>query len=307
MTSSRNNSELEKFLIEFTMNILVNNPADLNTFALNYFKKKLNEQNFELDLSEPPQSSTQEPTEESKVDETFEESAADEISNDILELEWDFKKKKHLRRCSVFSKSFDPDSNHVEETYKLGECDETSPKSLDEIEEENSGIGSGDTFEIVKNKQHEHNPIPKTEEQRVKLRSVLNSIVIFKHLDEDEIEHIIDSMFQRSCIKDETIIRQGDSGYYFYIILDGCYEIFIKDRSCQSKQLDQVDTKYTEYIDKGFFGELSLLYNQVQPHYCILNLMKRTLVYEMRFILATFGHDCVQEGRPLVLHEPRQV
>ena len=54
-----------------------------------------------------------------------------------------------------------------------------------------------------------------------------------------------------------------------------CYEIFIKDRSCQSKQLDQVDTKYTEYIDKGFFGELSLLYNQVQPHYCILNLMKR--------------------------------
>ena len=277
MTSSRINSELEKFLIEFTMNILVNNPADLNTFALNYFKKKLNEKNFEIDLSDlsQAQSNTDEPKdlnksilskEESKGDETIEESVTDDISNDILELEWDFKKKKHLRRCSVFSKSFDPDSNHVEETFKLDDCDQPSSKILDEIEEENSGIGSGDTFEIVKNKQYEHNPIPKTQEQRAKLRSVLNSIVIFKHLDDEEIENIIDSMFQRNCTKEETIIRQGDSGYYFYIILDGCYEIFIKDRSCQSNQLDQrPDTKYTEYIDKGFFGELSLLYNQVQP------------------------------------------
>jgi cAMP-dependent protein kinase regulator len=78
-------------------------------------------------------------------------------------------------------------------------------------------------------------------------------------------------MFERPCEPDEIIIKEGDNGNYFYIILKGVFDIYIKNASkppASSESSDENDEfkefghKVTEYRDKGFFGELALLYNQ---------------------------------------------
>jgi cAMP-dependent protein kinase regulator len=79
-------------------------------------------------------------------------------------------------------------------------------------------------------------------------------------------------MFERTCGPDEVIIKEGDNGNYFYIIVKGVFDIYIKNASksaALSESIDKNDDEFkqfgqkvTEYKDKGFFGELALLYNQ---------------------------------------------
>ena len=84
------------------------------------------------------------------------------------------------------------------------------------------------------------------------LRNVLSSIVIFKYLYDEDMERVIDCMFERKCGENETIIKEGDNGNYFYVILNGMYKVF------------KADKYVIEYNNTGYFGELALLYNQVR-------------------------------------------
>lgn len=81
-------------------------------------------------------------------------------------------------------------------------------------------------------------------------------------------------MFPRECEKDEIIIHEGDSGYYFYVIFSGVYEIFIKQISTfENSETESIyGKKYGEYKETGFFGELSLLYDQVIKLLIVLTL-----------------------------------
>jgi hypothetical protein len=181
----------------------------------------------------------------------------EEKFDDFIEFEWNLKNKnKPSRRCSVFSKTIDPEVDFIsQESMIIKESIDEQHEFIDLIEE--------NAYEVMKNTKFEGKQTLKTDDQREQIKKVLYSIVIFKHLYEEEINKIIDSMFERPCTKDEIIIREGDSGYYFYIILNGVYEIFIKGQPFDANDQNKMTTQYKEYIDKGFFGELSLLYDQV--------------------------------------------
>lgn len=164
-----------------------------------------------------------------------------ETDDELLELDWELRKKTQSRRCSVFSKSYDPNDN-------------AKAESTDEDEDE--------SYEIIKNKPYENTPSVKTAEQRAQLKTILSSIILFKYLSNEELELIIEEMFERPCEKDEVIIKEGDTGYYFYVIMSGVYEIFIQQKPFELNEHAN-GTKYSEYNGTGFFGELSLLYDQV--------------------------------------------
>jgi hypothetical protein len=201
-----------------------------------------------------------------KNDQEYEEEEEEDEFDELLELEWTQKNKKtkQLRRNSVFSKSIDPveavsyGNNNNSTCYCFNE-------DLDSSYDE-------DDYEFIRNKKFEAQfSKEKTEEQRLKIKQTLSSIVIFKHLYDEELEKLIDSTFEKVCLEQEIIIREGDNGHYFYIIYSGVYEIFIKEKfseiNTNNHQNDddyhKHGNKYSEYIDSGFFGELSLLYNQV--------------------------------------------
>jgi len=173
----------------------------------------------------------------------------DEISEDLDEV--NELTKKHslraisvLRRGSVFSKTFDPeDENDLDKLYQVN--DQTNESDYD----------------VIQNRQFDSLLKDKTFEQREKLFKIISSIVIFKHLYEDDINELIDSMFERRCKKSEEIIREGDNGNYFYVIISGTYDAYIKD--IKNKDIDdKYGRKVREYKDAGYFGELALLYDQ---------------------------------------------
>lgn len=101
-------------------------------------------------------------------------------------------------------------------------------------------------------------------ENQQKIKATLSSIVLFKQMFEtqDVIEQsqLIDSMFERVCQRDEIIISQGDEGNYFYVIIHGSFDIYVRSPGANP---DSLGKKVNQLKDKGYFGELALLYNQV--------------------------------------------
>ena len=146
------------------------------------------------------------------------------------------------RRFSVFNKTFDPEgscssrsgsisSNKIQEEALLNKSGADDDRTVIDCDDQNL-----DNFEIIKNRFYEnHEKLFRKEmsaEAKQTIRSILSSIVLFKQIfdsDNDlEKQQVIDSMFERNCNRDEIIICQGDEGHYFYVIVHGCFDIYVK-------------------------------------------------------------------------------
>ena len=94
----------------------------------------------------------------------------------------------------------------------------------------------------------------KTKEQMKFLREMSRELLFFKTLEEEEREVVLKAMFEKKTSRNEILIREGDDGDNFYVIERGDFAI--------SKEVSDGSSKVVaELHDKGFFGELSLLYN----------------------------------------------
>eukprot|EP00914_Ancora_sagittata_P011184 GHVO01021797.1.p1 GENE.GHVO01021797.1~~GHVO01021797.1.p1 ORF type:complete len:395 (+),score=66.59 GHVO01021797.1:736-1920(+) len=94
---------------------------------------------------------------------------------------------------------------------------------------------------------------PKTDEQRKRLNEATKHILLFRSLDQEQMQEVIDAMFEKKVTPDEHIIDQGDDGDNFYVIDSGMYDIFVV--------IDGKDTLVGNYENQGSFGELALMYN----------------------------------------------
>ena len=148
----------------------------------------------------------------------------DKTENNLRQLNEKCSDHGKLRRNSIFTHTYNPDedANFYENSYQGDRIDEEKKEMSPEI--------------------------------RSKLAEILRSIVMFKHLCDEDFNQILDNMFERRCGKDEVIIKEGDDGNYFYVIHKGRFEILQKGKN------DVL--KLGEYNNSGFFGELALLYNQ---------------------------------------------
>jgi len=90
---------------------------------------------------------------------------------------------------------------------------------------------------------------PKSDEQRTRLIESVRNILLFRSLDKDQMNQVLDAMFERKVAVDEIVIRQGDDGDNFYVIESGKYKAFVGDQHIHT------------YNNSGSFGELALLYN----------------------------------------------
>jgi len=94
---------------------------------------------------------------------------------------------------------------------------------------------------------------PKTDVQRKRLNEAVRNILQFKSLEPEQLNQVLDAMFERKTAVDEHVIDQGDDGDNFYIIDEGIFDIYVK--------IDGADKKVGAYNNKGSFGELALMYN----------------------------------------------
>ncbi|KAH9364579.1 hypothetical protein HPB48_006044 [Haemaphysalis longicornis] len=123
-----------------------------------------------------------------------------------------------LRRCAVFAEHYDPAEDDEDE----------GPKVVH----------------------------PKSDAQREKLSQAVKNILLFKSLDQAQMQEVIDAMFERKVKAGETVIKQGDDGDNFYVISSGTYHIYVGDGS--GKGGEKLVGKYE---GSGSFGELALMYN----------------------------------------------
>lgn len=91
--------------------------------------------------------------------------------------------------------------------------------------------------------------IPKSDEQRARIRSAIGNNFLFKNLDEEQYTDIVNAMVEKPVKAQETVIEQGAVGDYFYIVESGQLDCFINGK------------KVTSYSSGGSFGELALMYN----------------------------------------------
>lgn len=59
---------------------------------------------------------------------------------------------------------------------------------------------------------------PKSDEQRQQLSEAVKNILLFRALDKEQMQEVLDAMFERKVKKDELVIKQGDDGDNFYVI-----------------------------------------------------------------------------------------
>ncbi|CAO3588086.1 unnamed protein product [Absidia cylindrospora] len=97
--------------------------------------------------------------------------------------------------------------------------------------------------------------IPKTTEQCDRIRFSVGNNFLFKHLDEEQAQDVVDAMAEKHVANGETIIEQGAVGDYFYIVESGTFDCYIKQNN-SDEQL-----KVVSYEAGGSFGELALMYN----------------------------------------------
>lgn len=96
--------------------------------------------------------------------------------------------------------------------------------------------------------QAEYPVFEKSDEEVEFLRETLPKIFLFEQLSKAEMHKLTDALELVSFEPDEKIIKQGDTGDYFYVIYEGSVEYL-------------VDGKQVGTSGKGnSFGELSLLY-----------------------------------------------
>ncbi|KAF6216581.1 hypothetical protein GE061_000924 [Apolygus lucorum] len=94
---------------------------------------------------------------------------------------------------------------------------------------------------------------PKSDEQRQKLAENVRNILLFRSLDPEQTNEVLNAMFEKRVQKGDSIIKQGDDGDNFYVIDSGSFEAYIK--------VDGADKLIHTYHGSGSFGELALLYN----------------------------------------------
>lgn len=97
--------------------------------------------------------------------------------------------------------------------------------------------------------------IPKTEEQKKKIRSKLLASFLFSSLEAKDLEVVIGAMEEKQFNAGTQVIKQGEEGDNLYVVDDGnltCTKQFNKDE--EPKFLK-------EYKPGEAFGELALLYN----------------------------------------------
>jgi len=92
---------------------------------------------------------------------------------------------------------------------------------------------------------------PKTDEQRSRLADSVKNILLFRSLDTEQMNEVLDAMFEKKVKANDFIIKQGDDGDNFYVIESGTFNAFV------GQEMKHIHT----YHGSGSFGELALLYN----------------------------------------------
>lgn len=101
--------------------------------------------------------------------------------------------------------------------------------------------------------EKERHTYPKSDAEKDHIRAILKANIIFKNLDDEQTDIIVDAMNPKEFEDGAVIIQRGDRGDEFYVVDSGVPEVYVPK--------DGVETKVLAYGEGDSFGELALMYN----------------------------------------------
>ncbi|KAI8419974.1 hypothetical protein MSG28_008579 [Choristoneura fumiferana] len=113
-----------------------------------------------------------------------------------------------------------------------------------------------ETYDPEEDDSDEGAPVvfPKSDAQRQRLAEAVRGILLFRSLDAQQMQQVLDAMFEKRAEPGEYVIRQGDDGDNFYVIENGMFDVLVTGE-------DGIEKVVHTYEGSGSFGELALMYN----------------------------------------------
>lgn len=99
--------------------------------------------------------------------------------------------------------------------------------------------------------------VPKSDMQRSQLQNALQDLVLFSDVHPEDLNAIVDAFTHEHCAAGTMIMKQGEVGDKFYIVVSGTCDVYVEDDPSHSSPRRMVAT----VSDGKGFGELALLYN----------------------------------------------
>ncbi|GAA5999874.1 hypothetical protein JCM10207_005951 [Rhodosporidiobolus poonsookiae] len=110
--------------------------------------------------------------------------------------------------------------------------------------------------------------IPKTASQRGRIEKAIANNLLFRNLDEDQHNDVLNAMKEVTVQAGTEVIVQGAVGDFFYVVEEGTFEVWVRAPPThtyagpgQSVTHPGEEKKVATYGPGGSFGELALMYN----------------------------------------------
>ncbi|GAA5925589.1 cAMP-dependent protein kinase regulatory subunit BCY1 [Sporobolomyces koalae] len=110
--------------------------------------------------------------------------------------------------------------------------------------------------------------IPKSPSQRARIETSIANNLLFRNLDEDQHNDVLNAMKEVTVQAGTEVIVQGAVGDFFYVVEEGSFEVWVRGPPTheyagpgQSVTHAGEEKKVATYGPGGSFGELALMYN----------------------------------------------
>eukprot|EP00003_Mantamonas_plastica_P032446 TRINITY_DN880_c1_g2_i3.p2 TRINITY_DN880_c1_g2~~TRINITY_DN880_c1_g2_i3.p2 ORF type:complete len:168 (+),score=57.34 TRINITY_DN880_c1_g2_i3:188-691(+) len=143
----------------------------------------------------------------------------------------------------------------LEEEDELGELPYFERKQSDNSARRISLCAEVDTFSNLDALELE--TVEKTKEQEECIMNVMKQNILFSGCDQDELQYIMDTMFEKNLTAGEVVIEQGAEGDNFYVVDQGVCDIYVRGPNETEGHGTHVFTAEAG----ASFGELALMYN----------------------------------------------
>jgi len=184
---------------------------------------------------------------------TPEERAALTAENSKLEMDM----KKVKSEMTETAKLVDRDDGKADTDEEDDENDEPPPdfyKNEQGMSKARTSVSAEAYGEWNTKKSFVAPVIPKTDEQKDRLRIVLSKSFLFSSLEDNDVTVVIGAMSEVNAPEGEIVINQGDEGDFLFVVETGKFDCSIKTGDTE---------KIVGSCEAGAsFGELALLYQQ---------------------------------------------
>ncbi|KAI8377997.1 camp-dependent protein kinase regulatory subunit [Radiomyces spectabilis] len=207
-------------------------PEDILQYCANFFNRKLEEQRTAMRDQRPTFFDAQEfhPLVDNQAPSTYAADLMDSDDNDIEESDFDDEERDNFSTAPL---SMGPPASYNRDRRTSVSAESMAPTN---------------------GKDYIKTVIPKAQDQCDRIRVSVSNNFLFRNLDEDQHQDVVNAMAEKRVCVDEVVIEQGAVGDYFYVVESGTLDCFITKG-------DDPRIKVANYEAGGSFGELALMYN----------------------------------------------